>query len=37
VPHKVIDPRDGVSGLVYIRNGQGVVRLHPRAVDEMFG
>lgn len=36
-PHRVTDPRDSAPALVYIRGGQGAIRLHPRAVDEMFG
>ena len=35
-PHRVTDPRDQVPALVYIRGGQGAIKLHPRAVDEMF-
>jgi predicted HTH transcriptional regulator len=38
LPHRVGDPRDARGTLVYRRDGQGLAfKLHPRAVDEMFG
>lgn len=37
-PHHVGDPREARGTLVYMRDGQGLAyKLHPRAVDEMFG
>jgi predicted HTH transcriptional regulator len=33
-PHRVSDPREPRSTLVYVRGGQGAIKLHPRAVDE---
>ena len=37
-PHHVGDPRDPRGTLVYMRDGQGLAfKLHPRAIDEMFG